>query len=255
MGDARDELDELRRHAYGRNGGLDARELARLHELEELRRGRADGDGRVEVAAADVPSAPADVPDAVREASADEWTPRRRRGRGGAMLGLAGVSLTVGVVAGIGIAALAQERPSAILRPAAPPPAYELPLETWGLEGADAVPYDTIGTVRVWAVSSPDGATIGAGDGSARCIVTRSEVAGATDAQVLACARDSAFPATADLVVLADDAAQRGWGLAADELGLPVGTAVRLVLRDDVVEVWTRTPASDGETAPDWRMG
>ncbi|GAA4188014.1 hypothetical protein GCM10022219_01570 [Microbacterium oryzae] len=258
MGDGASELDELRRRAYGPDADLDPALAIRLRELEAHARGHAgserEGEPIASPAEDDAAQDDAGQGDAgqggagqdggdaasAAPAAAPWWTrPVVRMAAASAAAGL-----VLGVVVGLGIAALPGERPSLVLRPDPTPPEVELPLDTWGVSEGETIAYELIGEVRPWSVVLPDGAAFGLRGGEVSCLMLTLDDQAESGGPSF-CGYVDGFPPTTDLVVVSESEGGRGWGFSSQQLGgIPEGTAVRFVLEGGAVSVWTRPGAA-----------
>lgn len=176
-------------------------------------------------AAPDPDAAPATNPDAPQDAAPAPPARAHPLWRRPAVWAVAAVSLVLGVVIGLTSVWASTDRPDLTLelttQPAERGDNWERALSAWGFEPGSVVPFQPYNGLGVWTARS---------DSGARCVLVSSAASPLT-----------ASCAAADLDPTLDLTVWEGMDMYFADPP-PVGTVIRFVARQRVVDVWERLP-------------
>ena len=226
------ELAALRARAYGPDADihLDASAVARLHELEgiaETRRDIVAPSAETRVAAPEIASHPTKdaAPSAADEAPPSVVATRRRWWRSaGAWAVIAGAAV-IGILVGLIAPVLVQPQAVAQLRPTTSDRPADFPFDWYVIDDETVVRFESYREIDVWTAENEQGVP---------CLFVSFG---------LGWLETGCAPGNLDPTVEVNTNDEQP---ALAELGLPPGSLLRFVLRDDVVGVWvaeTREPS------------
>lgn len=232
-----DELADLRRRAYGPDADIhdDRAAVARLHELEARERDQPQspahsqpprhGERSATANPSNATEHPTDQP-ATSSSEPSVVPPSQPWWRRTPVWVIASATAVIGLVLGAAGAAsvLTPDAPDYTLRPLSTQgdrgADWNSVVGSWGMDPGSEEPYEAFGGVDVWTITDERGA---------RCIMlTR-----LGDPMWSQCA-PTGLETILDYTVFP--------GETALERSLPVGTVVRFVAKDDVIEVWVAIP-------------
>lgn len=213
------ELATLRARAYGPDADIsdDPAAIMRLNELETMARATPGDDPSFSDADSDTDSAP------VGAATAAALTAHRRTPRSGAARVrrapawiLAGAAASLGIIVGLALSNLLESHPDATLRED-PTEGATVDFAAYDLPTAAATRFDLFHGLEVWSARADDGSL---------CLLVTMDGEWAADG----CAPPALDP-IAEVMLYPDARPIEG-------LDLPIGSVVRFVLRQGVVQVW-----------------